>query len=180
MTLRPLFGAASTLLIAAAASAQTDVQSKLMPLPGPIQDGGVYDVASGTWSSDLSAQAASAQVLYDNTCVVNSYLSLSTGERTVDTGRLPSTTSPTDFLSVTGTANDYDMLAVRLAYVTSEPTVDLSVNLYQCFDACGDPRLGASRWTSATSPSCRTCWPTATVCTTTSALRTCSGGASSR
>ena len=138
MTLRPLLGAASTLLVAAAASAQTDVRSKLMPLPGPIQDGGVYDVASGTWSSDLSAQAASAQVLYDNTCAASSYLSLDAGERTVDTGRLPSTSSPSDFLSVTGTANDYDMMAVRLAYVTSEPTVDLSVNLFQCFNACSD------------------------------------------
>ncbi len=131
--------ATGALFISATANAQTDASARLMPLPNPvIKYGGIYNVATGTWTSSLSAKAASAETIYDNTCTVGSFLSLNPGESTVDAGRVPSTTSPNSTFSAAGTSDVYDLHFFDLAYCTSEPSVDLAISFFECYDPCGD------------------------------------------
>jgi hypothetical protein len=133
-----LLTASSTLLVCASAAAQTDISSQLLTLSGPVQDGGVYDLAAQTWSQGLSFAAGASDVLYNNTCAAFGFLSLDSGEVVIDSGRLPSTTSPTNTFSQPGSADQYDLGLIDLAYCTSETSLDIRLNLFECYAPCSD------------------------------------------
>ena len=135
-----ILGAAGALLTAATATAQTDASSRLLPVNpgGPKTFDMVYDYASGTWTSNLSSAAAAAETLYDNTCSVGSFIQVGDDEVIVDAGRLPSTSSPANMTSVTGTLDAYPLASFDVAYCTAETNIDFEISFFQQFDACDD------------------------------------------
>jgi len=135
-----LLSAAGALLTAATATAQTNASSRLLPVNsgGPKTFGLVYDYASGTWTSTKSEAAAAAEVLYDNTCSIGSFMQVGDDEVVVDAGRLPSTSSPDNPASVTGTLDEYPVHSFDVAYCTAETSIDFEVSFYEQFDACDD------------------------------------------
>ncbi len=135
-----ILGAAGALLTAATATAQTDASSRLLPVNpgGPKTFGMVYDYASGTWTSTLSSAAAAAETLYDNTCSVGSFIQVADDEVIVDAGRLPSTSSPSNLTSVTGTLDAYPLASFDVAYCTAETNIDFEISFFEQFDACDD------------------------------------------
>lgn len=138
MLLRTSLSAAGALLLATGASAQTD-GSATIHAATTAKNAGTYHVATGTWTRSKSPIAQiGTDVLYDNTCVSGSYIGLSTGESVVDSGRLPSTTSPSSAQSLTGTADSYNINGFNMGYCTGEPTIDVLVNFYQCYVPCAD------------------------------------------
>jgi len=131
MKFRYLLNTAGALLVAATATAQTDASSQLVATPGAPQDGGVYDYATATWGSTLSPLAAGAD-----------RLDLTGQDQTsVDAGRLPSTSSPDDMFSLTGTADAYPVYSFELAYCTSETAPEITISFYDSYDACDDATL---------------------------------------
>lgn len=133
--LRSSLYAAGALLLSASALAQTDASSKVQPITSQVKQGGTFHAATKTWTRNVGPTAnLSGVVLYDNTCTVGSYFLYSPMESVVDNGRIPSTTSPTSGISLTGTADLYTVDGFEVAYCTSELlTTDLIVAHYDCY-----------------------------------------------
>ena len=138
MLLRTSLSATGALLLASGAFAQTDATHKLAPTVQP-KDAGIYHLATGTWTRAKSPIAMiGTDVLYDNTCTVGIYLGASVGESFVDAIRLPSTSSPTNSTSITGSSNTYEVDGFQIAYCTGETNMDLDVAFYQAYAQCSD------------------------------------------
>jgi hypothetical protein len=134
-----LLGAAGALLTATTVQAQTNAGSRLLPTTAASSfKNKVYDYQAGTWSTTKSATALEAETLYDNTCFVATFLPVPTAETIVDSGRLPSTTSPNSSTSVTGTADAYPLAYFDVAYCTSETSIDFDISFFEQFNACND------------------------------------------
>lgn len=138
MLLRTSLSAAGAVLLASGAFAQQDATSKLIPAPA-AKDAGVYHVATGTWTRAKSPVAMlGTDVLYDNTCTVGFFFGLSGGESLVDSGRMPSDSSPVTATSITGTASSYTVDGFQVGYCTGEAMIDVQVNFYNCYVPCAD------------------------------------------
>ncbi|MCB9913992.1 MAG: hypothetical protein H6828_02445 [Planctomycetes bacterium] len=120
------------------ATAQQDFGQRIAPAPG-IKHAGIYHVATGTWTRHASPIALlGADTLYDNTCFIGSYGTQNAGETFVDSGRLPSPSSPTTALSLTGTNTSYLVDGIDIGYCTGEPTIDVNLAFFNCYAACSD------------------------------------------
>jgi len=150
--LRSPLGSACVLLLGATASAQTRSVPQSRPITAPIQNGGTYHVATGTWTPPVQGsqllgvqQSTGPGIVYDNTCVAASYAPMAVGARFFDEGRLPSKTSPVVANgnglgndSEVGTQDSYQIDAFQLAYCTRDATTrSYTVNFYQALNVCG-------------------------------------------
>jgi hypothetical protein len=149
MLLRFTLSAAGAMVLAGTAAAQQGLQPK--PITAPVKDAGVYHVATGTWTRGVSAVAlAGPEVIYDNTCTVGFYVGLPQGSDNADSGRIPSTNSPSTATSLTGLYDDYEVNGFTLAYCTFEPLVtSLGVGFYDCYNACDNAGAGYPTPTAA-------------------------------
>jgi len=130
-------------LALAALSSSAVAQGRLQPQPltAPVQSAGTYHVATGTWSRGASSTAlAGPEVLYDNTCLTGFSQAVPQGQVVLDSGRVPSTTSPTNGSSLTGSLGVYSIDSFEIGYISGEPlTTDLAVSFYDCYAACDAP-----------------------------------------
>ena len=108
------------------------------PLTGPVHNAGTYHVSTGTWTRGTGSTAlAGPDVLYDNTCLTGFSQTVPQGQVLLDSGRVPSTTSPTNSTSLTGTYCAYESNGFEIGYISGEPlTTDLAVSFYDCYEAC--------------------------------------------
>lgn len=131
-----------TLLLALAAASPAMAQQSMVTQVGQApaaRDAGIYHMASGTWTRAKSPIAMlGVDILYDNTCSIGSYGFISPGEVFVDAGRLPSDTSPTSAVSITGSGTSYLLDGFQIGYCTGETNIDVNVAFYQCYAACTD------------------------------------------
>ncbi len=137
--LRSTFLMAAILAIGSAAFGQGDVSAKIHPLPKPAKDAGVYHVATGKWTRGATANIGT-DVLYDNTCTIGFFIGLSPGETLVDSGRIPSTSSPTNFVSLTGFTDQPVMIdGFQIAYCTFvQGTTSITMSWYNAYSPCSD------------------------------------------
>jgi hypothetical protein len=134
---------AGALLLSASAFAQRDASAKLQPITSEVKHGGTYHVATKAWSRTATPTAnLGPDTLYDNTCNIAFFVGLSSGETLVDSGRVPSTSSPTSGTSKTGDADSYTINGMQYGYCTAEaPTTDLNVSHITCYAPC-DSAIG--------------------------------------
>ncbi len=136
-----------TLILMESGNAQTDASSRIQPITTQVKAGGTYHAATRTWTRTATPTAnLTGPILYDNTCTVGFFVGLSAGESLVDSGRLPSTTSPASSTSVVGTADAYVIDRFEVAYCTSETAVTLEVAHFECYGAalCADQTLNTT------------------------------------
>lgn len=126
------------LVLGGAALAQQSSPVSIRPAT-PAKYAGIYHVATDTWTRSASPVAQiGVDVLYDNTCVGAVYRGLAAGESLIDSGRLPSTSSPTSATSLTGTANSYLVDGMDMFYCTGESVIDIQMAFYDCYSPCAD------------------------------------------
>jgi len=137
--LRSSLFAASAVLLSTAAFAQNDASSKLRPVTSPVKYAGTYHLATDSWTRAKAPTAnLGPDALYNNTCMLGFYVGLSSLETMVDSGRLPSTSSPVDAVSVTGSADVYTVNGFRVQYCASNALVDIDMAHYECYSPCAD------------------------------------------
>ena len=127
--------AALVLSLAGPALAQAPVPS---PVTVPVKDGGTYHLSTGTWSRGLGTLAlAGPEVLYNNTCTNSLWSALPGGEVQLDSGRIPSTSSPNSPTSLQGLYDQYEVNAFQLSYCSlAAGPVDFDISFYDCYTAC--------------------------------------------
>ena len=137
MLARFLTGATCTLLFASTATAQRS-PTQPSPITTPVKDAGVYHMATGTWSRGAQAAAlAGPEIIYDNTCEVGYYWGLLEGDRMIDSGRLPSTSSPSSPTSLPGLYDVYEVNGFTVGYCSFEPLVtSFDLSFINCYTAC--------------------------------------------
>jgi hypothetical protein len=93
--LRSSLFTAATLLIGASAFAQENISQKLHKLTHPPRDAGTYHLSTGTWTRNTNqANLGDKVIIYNNTCNVRYYSSLTPGTTWFDEGRIPSPSGP--------------------------------------------------------------------------------------
>lgn len=129
--------ATTTLLFAASAAAQLPI-AQPKPVTSQVKNGGVYHMATGTWTRGVTASAlAGPEAFYDNTCTTGFYFGSSTVGNVWDSGRLPSTSSPTNASSLTGQCNLYRVNGFEVGYCSFAPgPMSFDVSFTDCYAAC--------------------------------------------
>lgn len=137
MLLRFTLSAAGALVLASTATAQLHT-TNASPITSTVKDAGVYHLATGTWTRGVNASAlAGPEVIYDNTCTVGYYFGLTDGERVIDSGRIPSTSSPVSTTSLAGTHDLYEVNGFTFAYCSFEPSsTNMDLSFIDCYQAC--------------------------------------------
>lgn len=124
-------------LLASAASAQRSGRQP-QPITTPVRDAGTYHLSTGTWTrASSSALLASGPIVYDNTCTVGFYAGFPGNTTIVDSGRIPSPTSPSGNGSLTGLDSSYNAWAFTIGYCSMQPLVtSIDVGFVDCYAAC--------------------------------------------
>ncbi|MBK7641933.1 MAG: hypothetical protein IPJ19_02610 [Planctomycetes bacterium] len=146
--LRSSFYTAGVVLLGASAFAQGNLSGQLRPITAPVKYAGVYHVGTGTWThgTQANAAAAAAGIIYDNTCNTGYYAGTETGQKILDEGRLPSTSSPV-LASANGLGNDseigsqnsYNVDGFQIAYCSFETALtSYDITFNEAYDACGN------------------------------------------
>jgi hypothetical protein len=150
---RSLFVWASiSVVCATSALAQGDLRSRLRPISAPVRHGGVYHVATGTWTRGGSmANLTGPDVIYDNTCASGGYVSGQiTSEKWQHRSRVPSPTGPTTpslFYGAPrndeapGCRTSYLVNGFQIGYCSQRPsglgTIDYLFEFADSYTACG-------------------------------------------
>jgi hypothetical protein len=122
-------------LLCAVTFAQSGIDARLRPIPSAPRDGGIYHVATGTWTRNASIASLGPDRIYVNTCPTTYYFALS-GDTVIDEGRLPSPSSPTNLNSRPGCATSYDIEGFEFAYCTDTPNVTWSCSFLPTYVPC--------------------------------------------
>ncbi len=122
-------------MLGASASAQKTMQSQ--PITSPLKNAGTYHMSTGSWTRGASPVAlAGPEVIYDNTCATGISVPPA-GTVVVDSGRLPSTNSPSGSMSLTGLYDDYLVNGFTIAYCSVTPNqTSFTMAFYDCYAAC--------------------------------------------
>jgi len=136
MNARLLPLAAATGLLAGLAGAQQS--STPQPVTHEVRDAGTLHLATGTWTRRTTGAAlVGPQALYDNTCTIGFFLQGSVGQVILDSGRVPSSSSPSNSVSLTGTADAYQIDAFDIGYCSLESTApSAQISFFDCYSAC--------------------------------------------
>ena len=87
---------------------------------------------------------AGPETIYDNTCTVGFYYGPSSGVTVIDSGRIPSTSSPSNSSSLTGLYDAYEVNGFTISYCSFAPMVtNIGVGFYDCYAACSSSALPA-------------------------------------
>jgi hypothetical protein len=90
-----LFSAGAVLCLGASVFAQENFTNKLHKLTRPPRDAGTYHLSTGTWTRNTNQANAGTQVIvYNNTCNVRYFTSVTPGATWFDEGRVPSPSGP--------------------------------------------------------------------------------------
>lgn len=94
------------------------------PITAPVRDRGVYHVATGRWLRGSPDAAAGSEVLYNNSLLSGLIQPLGEDDDgnpigAFDSGRVPSTSSPSNSISVPGTADAYTVDCFRVSYCSA-------------------------------------------------------------
>ncbi len=108
------------------------------PITSQVKDAGTYHLATGTWTRGVSQAAlAGPCVIYDNTCTVGYYTGIQQGNVLFTSGRIPSTSSPSNATSLTGWADQYTVTGFTFAYCSFSPIVaNYDLSFADCYSAC--------------------------------------------
>jgi hypothetical protein len=127
-------------LFAAPSASPLQLQSlQPQPVVSEVKDGGTYHVSTGVWSRGPSTTAlAGPEVIYDNTCTVGWYFDLPDLFGTImDSGRVPSTSSPTSVDSLTGLYDLYEINGFEIGYCAVAPgPTRIDIGFSDCYEAC--------------------------------------------
>ena len=141
---------ALALLVGSSSAAQEMLRNHMQPITAPVRYGGVYHLATGTWTranAPLSMSYSGAAILYDNTCPTGYLAPGVTGAIFVDEGRLPSPTSPV-VGNVWGLGNDsevgsqltYTIDGFQVGYCTNSTTSpSYQLRFYEAYTPCEAP-----------------------------------------
>ena len=142
MLLRFTLSAAGAMVLAGSAFAQNATQAQ--PITSPVKDAGTFHLATGTWTRGVAPVAlAGPEVIYDNTCTTGFFTGLTQGEEAGDSGRVPSTSSPSNTTSLTGLYDSYEVNGFTVAYCSYEPLVTtIGLGFYDCYAACDNGGAG--------------------------------------
>ncbi len=145
----------AVLLVAGCGLAQQGAAGQLHPVTSDVKYGGTYHVASNSWLrgvSNLEASGPGMDVLYDNACQIDFFFAPAEGETVVDSGRIPSTSSPSSSVSLTGDSDSYVITGMQYSYCTGEsPTIDIGISHIACYSPC-DSAVGLPTVSSLTIP----------------------------
>ena len=136
MILRFTSSAIGAVLLTSIATAQR--QMPVSPITSPVKDAGTYHLATGTWSRGVNQVAlAGPEVLYDNTCTAGYFLALGDGDILLDSGRIPSTSSPSGPVSLVGLYDNYIVNGFEIGYCSFEPlTTNLDISFVDMYSEC--------------------------------------------
>lgn len=151
-------------LLAPIASAQNLPTRAFERIPGPVRDGGVYHLATGTWTrggAQALVAAPGADIVYNNTVPSGYTATPLAGETWTMSGRLPSTSSPALVWnplsaplgfqngSAVGCADSYTIDGFQIGYCSrvAGPNVQASIAFHQswlplCSPLAGSPTGG--------------------------------------
>ena len=136
-----LIAVSATLLAPLGATQTTNLHAA--PIVG-AKEAGTFHLATGTWTRGNTGAAAWDDVLFDNTCAMGWYGFVVPDRRSVDDGRIPSTSSPVDTgplfgdISWTGTLDSYQVNFFEIGYCTYNVLPTLEVSFWTCFTRCQD------------------------------------------
>lgn len=140
------------LLLTASAFAQKRELRTFQRVESPPRDGGVYHVATGTWTRPGTPSSASSTLvsgtldtIYAATAPSGYFFAVPPNAVITASGRIPSTSSPNALWnpaaipdgsqpgSASGCANSYQVDAFRIGYCTNEngPTVSMSIAFHE-------------------------------------------------
>lgn len=136
--------------LAPTAVAQDSLRSHVQPITAPVRYGGVYHLATGTWTRASAPQSMSysgAAILYDNTCPSGYLAPGVTGAIFTDEGRLPSPTSPVvgngwglGNDSEIGSQRTYTIDGFQVGYCTNATASrSYQVQFYEAYTPCEVP-----------------------------------------
>jgi hypothetical protein len=136
MLTRSVISTLALAAIPALANAQLR-QGSTQPITTQIKDAGTYHLSTKTWSRGTAALAFSGpQVLYENTCTNGFSFGTTAGNVLVDSGRIPSPSSPTNADSLTGLYTNYEVNGFQISYCTVSPIIDADIGFSDCYAAC--------------------------------------------
>ncbi|MCB9907015.1 MAG: hypothetical protein H6830_04810 [Planctomycetes bacterium] len=142
--LRSSLIAAGAVILGGAAVAQ-QVETDIHAIKGPVKDGGIYHVATGTWTRNVPAGVnLGPDTVYNNTANMNAFTSGAIASVTasfdfVMAGRIPSTSG-----GAGANRDNYNINGVEIGYCIGDDApatgpLDVAITIYDTYDACTDP-----------------------------------------
>ncbi len=130
--------AAASLLVCSTASAQNQTEAR--PIPGVVKNAGVYHVATGTWTRNVSSTASlGPDICYSNDVATGYFGTLGSATATgdysiIDEGRVPGLGGSI----ATADRTDYEINCISFGYCTDQagPVVNVSFNFYESYNPC--------------------------------------------
>jgi len=104
-------------------------------MPTPLRDGGIYHVATGTWTRPGATANLGSDVIYNASAPSGYFGTGWEGSETVDEGILPSTSST----SFGGPQDRYVIDGFEFAYCSLADTIDWSFSFYDGYVPCDMP-----------------------------------------
>lgn len=141
-----IFFLASNLWVFTSLGGAQQLESSFHTRVTPAQHGGIYHVASGTWTRNVPhALALGQDIIYNNTAVTGGFTSGGIANQTasfafVDAGRIPTTTSPTPGVN----RDSYLVNSIEISYCVDDDSMamgplNVDVQLYNLYSTCLDP-----------------------------------------
>ena len=142
--LRSSLIAAGAVILGGTAAAQ-QVETSFHTKMTPVQHGGIFHVATGTWTRNVpQAVNLGPDIIYNNTANTGGFTSGGIASQTVsfdfaDAGIIPSTSNP-----VAGNRDNYNVNCVEIAYCVGDDSgatgpLNVEVQLYNQYTTCQDP-----------------------------------------
>jgi hypothetical protein len=153
--LRPSLTTAAIVLLGASAMAQSELKSRLHPVTSEIKRAGVFNVATGTWTRNVSlANLSGPTKIYNNSCSGAYFGAQINNEKWQHRGRLPSPTGPSldsvfypgnvpahQFDENTGCRQSYTINGFEFSYCSSKPSgaglIDYRHQFASQYTSCG-------------------------------------------
>ncbi len=120
-------------------------ETPFRPVASPVRSAGTFFLQGSTLVPVVGLTGGNG-LIYNNTCAPDFYLELGpggwAGDVAVDSGRLPSPTSPTTQTSATGCATTYTISGLRIGYCTPNAgPISVALAFYDCYSPCSDATL---------------------------------------
>ena len=141
---RSLIVGATAWAATVSASAQ-EIETSLLTKVTPMQHGGIFHVATGTWTRNVpQAVNLGPDIIYNNTANTGGVTSGGIQNQTAsfdfaDAGIIPSTSNP-----VAGNRDNYNVNCIEIAYCLADDSgatgpLNVEVQLYNQYTTCQDP-----------------------------------------
>lgn len=144
---------ATSVILCASAAAQQNAGEGNLHKAGAVKNGGIYHVATGTWTRNVSGTAnLGPDVIYTNTAPGGYFTTLdlanSAGDvQLIDEGRVPAAGGNI----ATADRTSYTVNCVAFSYCTevATPNVSMDFTIYDSYTPCGLPSTGGPELVTA-------------------------------